>query len=40
MAQAKMVIKAIKLKFALDKLARAKENTLREMAGLPPIRPW
>ncbi|XP_071104714.1 DC-STAMP domain-containing protein 2-like [Haliotis cracherodii] len=40
MAQAKQIVQAFKVKAALERLARAKENALREMAGLPPIRPW
>ncbi|XP_046552587.1 DC-STAMP domain-containing protein 2-like [Haliotis rubra] len=40
MAQAMKIIQAFKVKAALGRLARAKENALRAMAGLPPIRPW
>ncbi|XP_033753894.1 DC-STAMP domain-containing protein 2-like [Pecten maximus] len=36
----KIIIKAIKIKIALRRLSKAKENAIRIHMGLPPLRPW
>ncbi|XP_035826895.1 uncharacterized protein LOC118478063 [Aplysia californica] len=40
MAQARIILKALRVKRILNRLARAKENTIRAMVGLPPLMSW
>ena len=35
-----MIIKAIKIKIALNRLSRIKENAVRQHMGLPPKKDW